>query len=346
VNVGSAQDDLGVKLRARAEELRRAGRALEAIEELSVANRNVGDPHIERCLVRLRHAAWAELDRKPPLKAATDEVPDLFKGDTGIPEVAASEVTAVMIRSAVQHHGSLVVRGLFSPEWCARLRNDIDRSWDAFERFRASKQTDPAWFDPMDTDAYGLTMRDRSILMAGGTGYVPDSPRLMFDLLEAFDAAGVKRMVGDYFGEPPALSLVKLAQRRLAPDATGGWHQDAAVYGKTAETLNVWVAVSRCGDVAPGLEMFPRRLEELVGTRGVEGVDEYAALTDEVALLTDEVAPARPIFGPGDAAVFDQLLLHQTAASSEFTEMRYGFESWFFAPSTYPDPDRWIPLTY
>jgi Phytanoyl-CoA dioxygenase (PhyH) len=346
VNLDSAQDDQGVDLLARADELRRAGRALEAIEELSAANRIVADPRIERSLVRLRHAAWSELDRKPPLKAATDEVPDLFEGETGIPEVAASEVTAVVIRSAVQHHGSLVVRGLFSPEWCARLRNDIDRSWDAFERFRATKQTDPAWFDSMDTDAYGLTMRDRSILMAGGTGYVPDSPRLMFDLLEAFDAAGVKRIVGDYFGEPPALSLVKLAQRRLAPDATGGWHQDAAVYGKTAATLNVWVAVSRCGDVAPGLEMFPRRLEELVGTRGVQGVDEYAALTDEVALLTDEVAPVRPIFGPGDAAIFDQLLLHQTAAGSDFTEMRYGFESWFFAPSTYPDPNRWIPLTY
>jgi Phytanoyl-CoA dioxygenase (PhyH) len=346
VNLDNAQGDLGVDLRVRAEELRQAGRALEAIEELSAANRNVADPHIERSLVRLRHAAWAELDRTPPVKAATDEVPDLFKGETAIPEVAASELTAGLIRSAVQHHGSLVVRGLFSPEWCARLRNDIDRSWDAFERFRASKQTDPAWFDPMDTDAYGLTMQARAFVMADGTAYVPDSPRLMFDLLEAFDAAGVKRIVGDYFGEPPALSLVKLAQRRLAPHASGGWHQDAAVYGKTAETLNVWVAVSRCGDVAPGLEMFPRRLEELVGTRGVEGVDEYAALPDEVALLTDEVAPARPIFGPGDAAIFDQLLLHQTAASSEFTEMRYGFESWFFAPSTYPDPNRWIPLTY
>jgi hypothetical protein len=346
VNFGTAQDDQGVDLRARAEELLRAGRALEAIEELSAANRNVADPHIERCLVQLRHAAWAELDRTPPVKAATDEVPDLFKGEAGIPEVPASELTAGMIRSAVQNHGSLVARGLFTPEWCARLREDIDRSWDAFERFRATKQTDPAWFDPMDTDAYGLTMRDRSILMAGGTGYVPDSPRLMFDLLEAFDVSGVKRIVGDYFGEPPALSLVKLAQRRLAPHATGGWHQDAAVYGKTAETLNVWVAVSRCGDVAPGLEMFPRRLEELVGTRGGEGVDEFAALTDEVALLTGEVAPARPTFEAGDAAVFDQLLLHQTAASSEFTEMRYGFESWFFAPSTYPDPDRWIPLTY
>jgi Phytanoyl-CoA dioxygenase (PhyH) len=346
VNVDSAQDASGLDLRARAEEFRRAGRSLEAIDELSAANRNFADPHIERCLVRLRHAAWAELDRTPPVKAATKEVPDLFEGETGIPELAASELTAVLIRSAVQHHGSLVVRGLFSPECCARLRNDIDRSWEAFERFRATRQTDPAWFDPMETDAYGLTMRDRSILMAGGTGYVADSPRLMFDLLEAFDAAGVKRIVGDYFGEPPALSLVKLAQRRLAPDASGGWHQDAAVYGRTAETLNVWVAVSRCGDVAPGLEMFPRRLEELVGTRGVEGVAEYAALTDEVALLTDEVAPARPIFGPGDAAIFDQLLLHQTAASSDFTEVRYGFESWFFAPSTYPDPNRWIPLTY
>jgi hypothetical protein len=59
-----------------------------------------------------------------------------------------------------------------------------------------------------------------------------------------------------------------------------------------------------------------------------------------------DVPPSSPVFEPGDAAIFDQFLLHQTNASPNFSQPRYGFESWFFAPSTYPDPNRWIPLVY
>ena len=47
------------------------------------------------------------------------------------------------------------------------------------------------------------------------------------------------------------------------------------------------------------------------------GVDEYRAVTDDVAVLTAEVPPARPVFEAGDAAIFDQFLLHQTAASPD-----------------------------
>lgn len=332
-------------LLARADELVRAGHALRAVTELTDANRDDPDGRIERALVRLRQAAWPEVvPRTDPAPNGT--VPDLFPGERGLPEVAAADLSAEVIASAIAHHGALVVRGLFSDARCAHLRDSIDRCWDAIERFRKTQERDPAWFDPIDTDAYGLTMMSRKIIMAGGTGYVPDSPRLLFELLDAFDEAGVKRVVTDYFGEPPALSLVKLAQRRLAPSASGGWHQDAAVYGRTAQTLNFWVPVSRCGDVAPGLEMVPRPLDHLVGTHGTEGVDEYSALSDDVDGMLADTPAVRPIFAAGDAAVFDQMLLHQTAASPEFTETRYGFESWFFAPATYPDPNRWIPLTY
>jgi hypothetical protein len=333
-------------LLARADELRRGGKTLRAVAELSAANRDGADARFERELVRLRQAAWAEIEPPTAATPATAGVPDLFPDERGLPEVDASDLTAEVIASAIRYHGALVVRRLFSDAWCARLRDSIDRCWDAIDCFRKTKARDPAWFDPIDTAANGLTMMDRAIIMAGGTGYVPDSPRLLFELLEAFDDAGVKRVVTDYFGEPPALSLVKLAQRRLAPDASGGWHQDAAVYGQTAQTLNFWVPVSRCGDVAPGLEMVPRRMDHLVGTHGDVGVDEYAALSGEVDQLLADTPAARPVFAAGDAAVFDQMLLHQTAASPGFTETRYGFESWFFAPSSYPDPQRWIPLTY
>jgi hypothetical protein len=323
-----------------------AGRALEAVAELAASNRERPDPDIERALVRHRHLAWPEVDRSGPGPEWGADVPDLFPGVNTIPEVPAAEVDARMIHSAIRHHGGLVVRELWSQDTCDRLVEAIDRTWDAIERFKASKQLDAAWFDPFDTDDYGLTMMARGFVMAGGTAYVPDSPRLLYELLETFDQTGVKRLVTEYFGEPPALSYVKLAQRRLEAEARGGWHQDAAVYGMDARTLNVWVPVTRCGDVAPGLEMYPRPLDHLVATVGTKGVEEYTALTEEVDRMVAEVPPSRPVFEPGDAAIFDQFLLHQTAASDDFTEKRYGFESWFFAPSTYPDPKRWIPLVY
>ena len=338
------QVDRTVALLARADELAASGRTLQAIEELTAADHRQPDPAIERHLVRLRHAAWPEIDRTPP--GARGEVGDLFPESTTIPSISAQQLDADAITSAIRYHGGLIVRGLFSAELCARLRESVDRSWQAIARFRADGALDPAWFDPIDTDANGLTMMARAFVMASGTAYVADSPRLLFDLLDAFESSGVKHVVTECFGEAPALSLVKLAQRRLAPDASGGWHQDAAVYGASAQTLNFWVPVTRCGDVAPGLEMYPRRLDRVLETYGTEGVDEYRPRAELVDALIAEVPADRPVFEPGDAAIFDQFLLHQTAASPEFDQPRYGFESWFFAPSTYPDPQRWIPLAY
>jgi ectoine hydroxylase-related dioxygenase (phytanoyl-CoA dioxygenase family) len=52
----------------------------------------------------------------------------------------------------------------------------------------------------------------------------------------------------------------------------------------------------------------------------------------------------RPEFAPGDALLFDHLLLHRTAAGEEMTRERYAIETWFFAPSLYPGGQ--IPLVY
>lgn len=331
----------------RAQELVSDGQRLEAIKVLSEANRRERDPAIERLLVQLRHDAWSEVDPDCPPLVWNPRCPDRFEGITGeVPEVEARDLDAESIRAAIQHHGALIVRGLFSHEWCARLREGIDRSWDAIGRYRETKQFDPIWFDPIDTSEYGLTMASRTWVIASGTSYVPDSPRLLFDFIEALEEHHVRRVVGEYFGEAAALSLIKAAQRRLPPHATGGWHQDAAVYGIDARTINFWIPVSRCGDVAPGLAIWPRRLERILATAGSEGVAEFTADDDEVAALVAELPAACPVFDEGDAVIFDQMLLHQTSASPDFTEERYGFECWFFAQSHYPNPKRFIPLVY
>ena len=333
------------ELLERANALADQGRTRAAIDLLTAANRHEADPVVQRQLVQLRHDAWSEIDRTGP-EQWERAVPDLFPGEDRIPEVEAADLTAEMIRSAQLHHGGLIVRNLLSHEWCERLKISIDRAWEAIAHFRETKEVDPDWFDPLDLDRYGLTMASRAWVINSGTAYVPDSPRLLFELLEAFDDSGIKPVIADYFDEEPALSWVKLAQRRLPPDATGGWHQDGAVYGMTARTLNLWLPVTRCGDVAPGLEMWPRRLDDMVSTMSDTGTEGFSATADAVEALTAEVPADRPVFGPGDAALFDQFLLHQTAAGDHYTEQRYGFECWFFAPSTYPEPERWIPLAY
>ena len=45
----------------------------------------------------------------------------------------------------------------------------------------------------------------------------------------------------------------------------GAWHQDGAFMGDV-RALNLWLSLSRCGDESPGLDIVPRRLDDLVAT--------------------------------------------------------------------------------
>jgi hypothetical protein len=44
----------------------------------------------------------------------------------------------------------------------------------------------------------------------------------------------------------------------------------------------------------------------------------------------------RPIFEPGDALLFDEMFLHQTAADPAMPKPRYALEAWFFGGSAFP----------
>jgi len=333
----------GADRREQARRLVEERPALEAIEVLTAWNTAERDPEIEQLLVRLRHQAWSEVPRAAPRDDWFPTEHDRFEGLVTAPEVPADRCDASVIRSAVQHHGALLVRGLLSPERCAELRAGIDRSWRAIASWQETKALDPAWFDPLPAEGFAANPIARGWGLQNGTAYVADSPGLMFDLLEGLRAARVQQLVADYFGEPAVFSLHKTSQRRLPADAVGAWHQDAAVYGLTTRALNLWLPVSRCGDIAPGLEIWPRRLEYVVETVGT-GIPEYETKPEAVAALQAELPSERPVFQPGDGLLFDPLLLHSTASSADFTEARYGFECWFFAASTFPVADRFVPV--
>ena len=152
------------------------------------------------------------------------------------------------------------------------------------------------------------------------------------------------RQSTDYLGERPVLSANKCTLRRVPVDTNTAWHQDGAFLGEQVRTLNLWLGLSSCGVYAPGLDLVPRRFDRLVEA-GTEGAYFDWAVSDDVVESQAGDAPVvRPVFGPGDALLFDHLFLHRTAISPTMTRPRHAMETWFFAPSTYPDGQ--IPLVY
>ena len=175
----------------------------------------------------------------------------------------------------------------------------------------------------------------RSWIQQGGGVLAIDSPRLATRMLDLFERVGLPRLVEGYLGEPGLLSLHKTTLRKARPAVGGAWHQDGAFMGD-ARALNLWLSLSRCGDEAPGLDLVPRRLDEIVVEHEemlfVELTRERAA----EAAAAGGVEIVRPIFEPGDALFFDEMFLHQTGSDPSMPNPRFAIESWFFGAHGFP----------
>jgi Phytanoyl-CoA dioxygenase (PhyH) len=305
------------------------GKLVEAIDALSEANRARRSPDVERRLSELRYRAF---DRLTTMQPASPSWPaggeDVFPDVAGIPEVRGHQVTVEQLRSAIRRHGSLIVRGLIPPARAQSLIAEIDRLFGA-------EDTDAArarrwWFQRSHTST-----RLRRWNRETGAFLVVDSPSMMFDVIETLEAAGLRELVTAYLGERPALLARKWTLRRVPHDAPmGDWHQDGAFMGKGIRSLNVWLALSHCGDDAPGLEIVARRLEHIVET-GTDGAFFDWSVGPAAVERCSHGAIARPIFDAGDAIVFDHMSLHRTVVVPGMRRDRYAIESWFLAPSTY-----------
>jgi hypothetical protein len=100
--------------------------------------------------------------------------------------------------------------------------------------------------------------------------------------------------------------------------------------------LNLWLSLSRCGDVAPGLDIVPRRLDDLVLTQTDEATLPIQVSQQKAEEAAGDTPIVRPIFEPGDALFFDEMFLHQTASDPSMPNPRFAIESWFFGCSAFP----------
>lgn len=339
-----------------AEDLEADRRNLDSIEILTEANRQHPDPDVERRLLAVRHQAFKEVAQvapaspgaKPQRSVAASLNADESREE--IPSISAADLTADLIHEAICTHGSLIVRGLVERERVQDLVEGIDHAFDGHDAHAAgapAAETAP-WYDPFEADAEdsATLALGRQFISKGGGVWTADSPRLLFALLETFAAAGLRNTITDYLGERPAISVNKGTLRRVRPaGGTEWWHQDGAFLGEGIKSLNVWLSLTHCGRDAPGMDVVPKRINHIVPV-GTGGADFDWSVGEEVVEEVAGDSVTRPIFGPGDALLFDHLCLHRTGTDPGMTETRYAIETWFFAPSAYPDPHQQVPLVF
>lgn len=322
------------------------GRYRDAIDVLTGVNRRRRNAKVERELVNLRHRAFASAERHPGHPSWPVPADDLFGPEVVLPEVSGADLDAAHVRSAIANHGFLVVRDLIGPDRVAQLVDDIDRALDAAKAHidgAPSTETAPWWVPFRPSDGYQVG-GGRQWIWDQGSVWAVDSPRSMFDLVETFREVGLDRVVEEYLGEPPALSVKKCTLRRVPAGTGTNWHQDGAFLGDGIRTLNVWIALSPCGEDSPSLDIVPKRLEAIVETGTDGALFDWSVGEGAVERVRGDAAVVRPRFAAGDAMLFDDMFLHRTGVSEGMTRDRYTIEAWFFAPSSYPDAQ--IPVLF
>jgi hypothetical protein len=300
------------------------GQVLEAIRLLTDANRMRRDPRIEERLVTLRHDAFTSLRRHPTTDPPAEVLAE--EPDGPLAPTDPHDLTVAALRRGLAQHGCVLVRGLIPTRRAEALARGIDQALDAFDCCAAAlgRQAAP-WYVPFSprTGEYRVGGR-RGWVRASGALWTADSPRMLFELLQVVDETGIGALVEAYLGERPALSANKCTLRRVPVDTNTNWHQDGAFLG---------------------LDLVPRRLDEVLPT-GTDGAlfDWSVSPTLVAEAANGHATVVRPSFSPGDALLFDHLFLHRTGVDPGMTRERWAIETWFFAPSTYPEGQ--IPLAY
>ena len=310
----------------------------DEIEQLTEANRAAPSRETEQELLALRHLAGIRLIDDHPANsqfasADTEHLPPAAP----LPEIPGSELTAGLLRAGILRDGCLLVRGLVPRDQASALAEEIDRAFGERARIEDGETPADGYYREFEPHSRFGSVVGRGWIEQGGGVLAADSPMLNFTMMQMFRAASIPRIASDYLGEPALISVHKTTLRKADPSVPGAWHQDGYFMGREVRSLNLWLSLSHCGDVAPGLDLVPTRLEQYVATATDEAILDYTISQQKAEEAAGEHKIIRPIFEPGDALFFDEIFLHKTGSSPDMTKPRYALENWFFAGSAFPD---------
>ncbi len=331
-----AETDPGaVAVSERRDETRTYAEMKAEIATLMEANREAADRDAERRILELRHLAGiralAEAGDRP--EYATADVGALPDGP--LPPISPDELSPGLLRAGILRDGAVLVRGAVTPEASKALADGIEQAFKDRVAVNAGNPPADSLYEEFEPQPGFAQLTERNWIEAGGGVLAADSPRLAFEMLDAFERIGLDRVIEDYLGEPAAVSAEKCTLRKADPSVKGAWHQDGNFMGDV-RALNVWLSLSRCGDLAPGLDIVPKRIDYLVEA-GTDGAPlSYVISPAKAEEAAGEAGIIRPIFEPGDVLLFDDLFLHQTGSEPSMPNPRYAIESWFFGASGFP----------
>ena len=306
------------------------------IAELMAANREAGDRDRERRILELRHAAGIRaVDDSGPRPDYANPDPGSLP-DEQLPPISPEELTAGIVRAGILRDGAVLVRGAVTSEAAASLADGIEQAFHDRYAYNQGEAVPDSLYEEFKPRDRFEQLSERKWIEAGGGVLAVDSPRLAFEMLDAFERVGLTRVIADYLGEPAIVSAEKCTLRKASPDVGGAWHQDGNFMGDV-RALNVWLSLSRCGDIAPGLDIVPKRVDYLVEA-GTDGAPlSYVIAPSKIEEAAGETEVIRPIFEPGDVLLFDDLFLHQTGSDPSMPNPRFAIESWFFGASGFPE---------
>jgi hypothetical protein len=309
---------------------------LDEIERLSQRERAGASLETERRLISLRNQAGLRW-----LDAASEGA--AFPDPTGVelpsgepPEFSPDDLSPQVVRAAFMRDGCVLVRGLIPAERAIAFAHQIDRAFAERELHDSGRPYEAAFYDEFKPHGQVGEELGRPWIKEGGGVLGVDSPLVNFEMTEMLAAAGIPELVEGYLGEPALTTAHKTTLRKAEPSIPGGWHQDGRFMGPV-RSLNLWLSLSRCGDVAPGLDIVPRRFDDFVTTQTDEAVLDYMISQRMAEQAAGETPIIRPIFGPGDALLFDDMFLHKTGSDPSMPEPRFALENWFFGASGFPN---------
>jgi hypothetical protein len=269
-----------------------------------------------------------------------------------LPEIAAQELTVECLRTAITEHGALLVRNMFSKVETDTLTEAIDRVLDACASPRELRiKLASTYFNPPDNLVSIMPNKVEELAhlrmfnSSAGAAMCVEAPSVAESLLELYEAHGLKKLIGEYLGEAPCLSVKKWVLRRNSPTRDeAGWHQDGAFMGTDINSLNMWIPLTECGGEsgAPGMDVVPQRLYKIASADGA--TFDWSVSDTHVRSGVFKGPPLAPVFNSGDAFFFDHLYLHRTQYRTDFTKPRYAVESWFFGATTFPKEQ--IPVAW
>jgi Phytanoyl-CoA dioxygenase (PhyH) len=314
------------------------------IEKLSADPVKREDPDIASRILELRHWAGARMAGESKESSPYPD-PD-YSGlpEPGVvPETTLSDATPEMIRGALLQNGCLLIRGVVPREVAESLAADIERAYEIRAAVHESRANGDAngWYEEFEPDAPYFSTVNREWIGDGGGLLAADSPVMHAKMLAAFSEAGLGDLIDAYLGEAAAISDQKCTLRKTPPSAGRGWHQDGSFMGEV-KALNVWMALTHCGDDAPGMDIVPKRIDEILPA-GTEGTEISIQIHEDIAReAAGDGGVVRPIFEAGDVLLFDEMFLHTTAADAAMPNTRYAIESWFFGASAFPED--YVPI--